>query len=93
MPFLTVYVDDQPVVLDLHEDDDLSAIACELEAQNFQVNPAFPTVTVGEKDISSDIFSRVDFQATYKFGKLFCSFSLNEFDSFFQLPQPLLLLH
>ena len=65
MPALKVYVDGEPVTLEVDERDDISAVGCELEAMKYPVNPAFLDVMVDGKKLE-DEFTRVDFQATYK---------------------------
>jgi len=71
MPSLVVYIDEQPVTLELEDGDDLTSVACILEEMHFDINPAFPEIMVAGKNIS-DVFERVNFHTTYKFGK--CSF-------------------
>ena len=68
MPFLTVYVDKEPVSLQLDERDDLSSVACELEARKYNVNPAYPHILADGKEVQ-DQFTKLDFKTTYKFGK------------------------
>ena len=68
MPVLTVYVDKEPVSLQLEEKDDLSSVACQLQARKYNVNPAHPHILADGKEVK-DASSRLDFKTTYKFGK------------------------
>ena len=65
MPVLTVYVDEEPVSLQLQENDDLSLVASELEARNYNV---YPHILADGKEVRN-VCARVDFKTTYKFGK------------------------
>ena len=69
MPELHVSVNEESVtVVDVHEEDDLSAVACELVKMKYDVNPAFPTIMVDGKTV--DEWKKVNFRLKYKFGKL-----------------------
>lgn len=68
MPSLVVYVDEEPVTVNLEDRDDLTSVACILEEMKYPVNPAFPEIMVEGKSVP-DVFGRVNLHTTYKFGK------------------------
>ena len=45
MPRLTVYVNGNPLEVDLCPEDDLTSMACEVEKLDKRVNPAFPEIS------------------------------------------------
>ena len=70
MQSIKVYVDGLPVTLDIHEGDDVSSIACELEGKGYNVSAAFPKVSADGKKLSfEDLFQKVNLSRTYEFGK------------------------
>ena len=57
-------------MLEVHDGDTISSLACELEAKSYAINSAFPKATVKGKELSYDsLFSKVNLKSTYKFGK------------------------
>jgi len=62
-----VYVDEEPVFLQVNEKDDLSSVACQLEEKGFNVNPAFPVIYMDGKKVTE--WDKVNPKASYKFGK------------------------